>query len=537
MIQIYDTTLRDGNQSEEISFSTDDKLRIATKLDELGVAYIEGGWPGANPKDKRFFQEIRQYALSHARIAAFGSTHAAKTSADKDTNLTELIASQAPVLTIFGKTWDIHVTDALKIPLERNLELIAHSLRFLRPHAAELFYDAEHFFDGFKANPAYALACLRTAHEAGADVLVLCDTNGGCLPHEIAAAVDAVRRELPDAKLGIHTHNDSELAVANSIVAVQHGAIQVQGTINGYGERCGNANLCSVIANLELKLGMPCLPEGRLSRLTDTAEFVADVANLRSFARQPFTGKSAFTHKGGVHVAAVRKNPRTYEHIAPEAVGNRQRIVLSDQSGQSNILYKARQYGFELDKGDPFVLELLTELKNREDAGYEYAAAEASYELLVNRVLGRARTYFRIAAIRILDSLFTEDGEPFTEATVMLRVGGLLEHTAATGRGPVNAMDNALRKGLEKFYPALAEMQLLDFKVRVLSRPKNGNDTSGTASFVRVLIESGDRKARWTTVGVSYNIIEASRQALEDSINYKLFKDDQRKLTQAIREL
>jgi 2-isopropylmalate synthase len=536
MIQIYDTTLRDGNQSEEISFSTDDKLRIATKLDELGVAYIEGGWPGANPKDKRFFQEIQNYNLS-ARIAAFGSTHNAKANAENDTNLAELIASKAPVLTIFGKTWDIHVTEALKISLERNLELIADSLRFLRPHAAELFYDAEHFFDGFKDNPEYALACLRTAHEAGADVLVLCDTNGGALPHEIAAAMDAVRQHLPQAKLGIHTHNDGELAVANTLTAVRHGAVQVQGTINGYGERCGNANLCSVIPNLELKMGLACLPPGHLERLTDTAEFVADVANLRSFARQPFTGRSAFTHKGGVHVAAVRRNPRTYEHIPPERVGNRQRIVLSDQSGQSNILYKARQYGFQLDKGDPFVLELLSELKKREDEGYEYAAAEASYELLVNRVLGRARSYFRIAAIRILDSLFTENGEPFTEATVMLRVGGLLEHTAATGRGPVNAMDNALRKGLEKFYPALAQMELLDFKVRVLSRPQGATEGRGTASFVRVLIESGDRKSRWTTVGVSYNIIEASRQALEDSINYKLFKDDQRKLTEAIREI
>jgi len=536
-IQIYDTTLRDGTQSEELNLSTEDKLRIATKLDQLGVAYIEGGWPGSNPKDKRFFAEIRQYELNTAKLAAFGSTHAAKGTAETDANLQALVESGAPVLTIFGKTWDIHVTDALKITLERNLELIRDSLAFLRPHAQELFYDAEHFFDGYKTNADYALATLRAAVDAGADLLVLCDTNGGSLPEEIAAIMDDVQARLPGARLGIHVHNDCDLAVANSLAAVAHGAIQVQGTINGYGERCGNANLCSIIPNLELKMGKSCLPQGNLQRLTSTAAFVAEVANLRCFKRQPYTGQSAFTHKGGVHVAAVRRNPRTYEHIEPELVGNKQRIILSDLAGQSNILYKAKQYGFELDKGDPFVLELLTELKNREDQGYEYSAAEASYELLVNRVLGRARNYFRLMSFRILDSVFTEGVEPFTEATVMLRVGGMVEHTAATGKGPVNAMDCALRKGLERFYPNLNEMRLMDFKVRVLAVANKDEGHSGTASVVRVLIESGDQKSRWTTVGVSYNIIEASRQALEDSINYKLFKDDQKKLTQAIREI
>jgi len=536
-IQIYDTTLRDGTQSEELNLSTEDKLRIATKLDQLGVTYIEGGWPGSNPKDKRFFAEMRQYELQTARLAAFGSTHAAKVTAENDANLLSLVESKAPVLTIFGKTWDIHVTDALKITLERNLELIRDSLAFLRPHAQELFYDAEHFFDGYKANPEYAVTCLRTAWEAGAEILVLCDTNGGSLPEEVSSIMDAVRVQMPEAKFGIHVHNDCELAVANSLAAVRHGAVQVQGTMNGYGERCGNANLCSIIPTLELKMGMSCLPEGNLKRLTATSAFVSEVANLRCFKRQPYTGKSAFTHKGGVHVAAVRRNPRTYEHIEPELVGNKQRIVLSDLAGQSNILYKAKQYGFELDKGDPFVLELLTELKNREDQGYEYSAAEASYELLVNRVLGRARNYFRLISFRIMDSVFTEGAEPFTEATVMLRVGGVIEHTAATGKGPVNAMDCALRKGLERFYPNLGEMRLMDFKVRVLAVPTSDTGHSGTASVVRVLIESGDQKTRWTTVGVSYNIIEASRQALEDSINYKLFKDDQRKLTQAIRDI
>ena len=536
-IQIYDTTLRDGTQSEELSLSTEDKLRIATRLDQLGIAYIEGGWPGSNPKDKRFFAEMRQYELATARLAAFGSTHAAKLAAEDDPNLQALVESGAPVLTIFGKTWDIHVTDALKINLERNLELIRDSLTFLRPPAQDLFYAAEHFFDGYEAHPADALRCLRTARDAGADVLVLCDTNGGSLPEEVAAIMDAVRAELPEARLGIHVHNDCELAVANSLAAVRHGAVQVQGTINGYGERCGNANLCSIIPNLELKMGLSCLPAGHLERLTETSAFVSEVANLRCFKRQPYTGQSAFTHKGGVHVAAVRRNPRTYEHIEPELVGNKQRILLSDLAGQSNILFKAKQYGFELDKGDPFVLELLTELKTREDQGYEYSAAEASYELLVNRVLGRARNFLRLMSFRILDSVFTEGVEPFTEATVMLRVGGMVEHTAATGKGPVNAMDCALRKGLERFYPNLGEMRLLDFKVRVLAVANREDGHSGTASVVRVLIESGDQKSRWTTVGVSYNIIEASRQALEDSINYKLFKDDQKKLTQAIREI
>lgn len=536
-IQIYDTTLRDGTQSEELNLSTEDKLRIATKLDQLGVAYIEGGWPGSNPKDKRFFAEMRQYELKTAKLAAFGSTHAAKVTAETDTNLKELVDCGASVLTIFGKTWDIHVTEALKIPLERNLELIRDSLAFLRPHAQELFYDAEHFFDGYKANPEYATACMKTAWAAGADLLVLCDTNGGSMPEEISEIMEAIRTILPEAKFGIHVHNDCELAVANSLMAVRKGAIQVQGTINGYGERCGNANLCSIIPNLELKMGCSCLPAGNLDRLTSTAAFVSEVANLRCFKRQPYTGQSAFTHKGGVHVAAVRRNPRTYEHIAPELVGNKQRILLSDLAGQSNILFKAKQYGFDLDKGDPFVLELLTELKNREDRGYEYSAAEASYELLVNRVLGRARNYFRLISFRIMDSVFTENADPFTEATVMLRVGGVIEHTAATGKGPVNAMDTALRKGLERFYPNLNEMKLMDFKVRVLAGTITEDGHCGTASVVRVLIESGDHKSRWTTVGVSYNIIEASRQALEDSINYKLFKDDQKKLTQAIRNI
>ncbi len=534
-IQIYDTTLRDGSQAEDVHMSTEDKIRIARKLDELGVDYIEGGWPSSSPKDEKFFQEMQHYALHKSKLVAFGSTHPAKTTPEEDSNLEGLIQAKTNVVTIFGKTWDVHVQDALRTTLDRNLELIYNSLAYLRPKVQELFFDAEHFFDGFKANKEYAMSCLHQAIQGGADILVLCDTNGGTTPMELKEIIQEVQSELPDARLGIHAHNDSELAVANSLVAVDLGAMQVQGTINGYGERCGNANLCSVIPNLELKMGYSCLPENKLSLLTSTSHFVAEVVNIGAFHRQPFVGKSAFAHKGGIHVSAVRKNPRTYEHIVPEQVGNKQRILMSDMAGQSNILFKAKQYGFHLDKDDPFVLDLLSKLKDLESKGYEYAVAEASFELLLNRTLGRARSYFTLESFRVLESTKDVNEDPFSEATVMVRVGGMQEHTAATGKGPVNAMDNALRKALEKFYPSLKEMHLVDFKVRVFSINDSGT-YSGTASRVRVLIESADHNTRWVTVGVSYNIIEASRQALDDSLNYKLFKDDQAKLTRAIKE-
>jgi len=534
-IHIYDTTLRDGTQAEDVHLSTEDKIRIACKLDELGIDYIEGGWPGSNPTDQRFFTEIQNYALKHSTVAAFGSTHAAKKTPETDPNLAALVKARTRAVTIFGKSWDIHVRDALRTTLERNLEMICNSMAFLRPQVEELFFDAEHFFDGFKANREFALSCLKKALEGGADVLVLCDTNGGTTPMELSEIILEVQREIPAASLGIHAHNDSELAVANSLVAVDLGCVQVQGTINGYGERCGNANLCSIIPNLQLKMGYGCLEEDKLALLTSTSHFVSEVANIGTFHRQPFVGKSAFAHKGGVHVSAVRKNPKTYEHIVPELVGNKQRILLSDLAGQSNILFKARQYGFHLDKDDPFVLDLLSKLKNLESQGYEYAVAEASFELLLNRTLGRARRYFSLDSYRVLELKNEKNGQPFSEATVMVRVGGIQEHTAATGKGPVNALDNALRKALEKFYPSLAEMHLVDFKVRVFAVNDTGT-YSGTASRVRVLIESADQYCQWITVGVSFNIIEASRQALEDSLNYKLFKDDQAKLTRAIKE-
>jgi 2-isopropylmalate synthase len=535
----YDTTLRDGTQAEDINLTTEDKLRIALKLDELGLAYIEGGWPGSNPTDKRFFQEIQNYNLKTASISAFGSTHNHRGTAEADPNLKALVESGAPVATIFGKSWDIHVTEALGTTLPRNLELVGDSLRFLRGHFRELFFDAEHFFDGYKANPDYALSVLRRAHEAGVDVLVLCDTNGGTLPSDFRAIMTAAMAALPEARFGVHAHNDSGVAVANSIEGVELGAVQVQGTINGYGERCGNANLCSIIPSLMLKRGIDCLPEGKLALLTPTAHFVSEMVNQQPPSNQPYVGGGAFAHKGGVHVSAVVKNPLTYEHITPEAVGNERRVLLSDLSGQSNILYKAREFGFELDKNDPFVLELLTTIKEREALGYEYTAAEASYELLLNRVLGRARSYFTVTRYRVLDDNAYECMEPLTEATVMIKVGGRVKHTAATGRGPINALDKSIRKALRGFYPRLAEMRLLDFKVRVLSgtaADENcGKGGCGTASHVRVLVESGDAQKRWVTVGVSHNVIEASFQAMEDAINYKLFSDDKEKLTKALR--
>ncbi len=525
-IQIYDTTLRDGTQSEEINLTTEDKLLIARKLDELGVDFIEGGWPGSNPTDRQFFKEAARLRLSTSRLAAFGSTHNAKNSAEQDANLKSLVESGVQAATIFGKTWDMHVREALRVPLERNIELVRDSLAFLRPHFQDLFFDAEHFFDGFKANPNYALSVLRAAFEAGADALILCDTNGGTLPHELGPIFERLQSELPEAKFGIHVHNDSNTAVASSIEAVRLGAVQVQGTINGYGERCGNADLCSIIPCLELKMGMPCLPEGRISQLTHVAHFISETCNLRPFMRQPFVGRSAFAHKGGVHVSAILRDSRTYEHIAPEAVGNVQRVLLSDMAGRSNILAMARRYYEGLDKNDPCVETLLTEVKEREALGYEYSVAEASFILLFFRTMGWSKRYFDLINFRVLDAKRGGE-EPFSEATVQIKVQGKNVHTAADGRGPVNALDNALRKALCDVYPHLNEMKLVDFKVRVLSG--YARDTGGTASYVRVLIESSDKNEKWTTVGLSHNIIAASWQALVDSITYKLFKDDPQK--------
>jgi 2-isopropylmalate synthase len=531
-VKIYDTTLRDGTQAEELNLTTQDKVRIALKLDELGVQYIEGGWPGSNPTDRQFFEEIQKHDFQNSIIAAFGSTYNPKGTPETDAIFQSLLESNARVLTIFGKTWDMHATLALGIGEQENVDLIHKSIAYLKPHVDELFFDAEHFFDGFRNNKEFSLNCLAAAHEAGANVLVLCDTNGGSLPADVAEAIKAVRKRLPEAQIGIHTHNDSELAVANSLEAVRQGARHVQGTVNGYGERCGNANLCSIMPNLELKMGYSCIGADKLGKLTEVSHFISEIANLRPFLRQPFVGASAFAHKGGVHVSAVRKDSKTYEHIEPRLVGNRQRILLSDLSGRSNMLTKAEQFGHPLQKDDPRLDKLMKELKLRESMGFEYSVAEASFELMFHKIVsGQHLNYFKLLNFFVMDAKREEDAEPTSEATVMVEVGDQIEHTAATGMGPVNALDRALRKALERFYPSLNQVRLLDFKVRVMSGAVR--DTGGTASFVRVLIESGDGFERWTTVGVSHNIIEASWQAVVDSINYKLFRDDQRAIGKA----
>jgi len=522
-LTIYDTTLRDGTQAENFNLSVEDKLRITLKLDDLGVDFIEGGWPGSNPTSVQFFQEIQSYNLKHAKLSAFGSTRLFANPAPQDANLLALLAAKTPCVTIFGKTWDIHVDIALRISLDDNLTIIDDSLRFLRPHVEHLFYDAEHFFNGFKANKAYALATIEKARLAGADCLVLCDTNGGTLPTEIGLIMDEVMRffeekSLP-VSLGIHAHNDSETAVANSLVAVDHGANQVQGTINGFGERCGNANLTSIIPALALKMGYTFAAVEQLTKLTEVARFVNELANLPHNKYQPYVGAAAFAHKAGIHVAAVNRNPLTYEHITPEQVGNIRRILISDQSGKSNVLHKAKKFGLDLESTDPLVTTILKRLKELENQGFQYEGAEASFELLMRRAMGTMPSFFELKGFTVLNHKDTPEGVTKAEATIQLEVGGDTVHTAAMGEGPVNALDNALRKALTCFYPQLATVSLSDYKVRVLA------SEHGTGAQVRVLIESTDNKSQWGTVGVSHDIIEASWQALVDSISYKLLKD------------
>lgn len=519
LVKLYDTTLRDGTQAEDISFLVEDKLRIAHRLDELGIQYIEGGWPGSNPKDVAFFKDIKREKLSQAKIAAFGSTRRAKITPDKDHNLKTLVQAEPDVITIFGKTWDFHVREALRISLEENLELIFDSLEYLKARAPEVFYDAEHFFDGYKANPDYAIKTLKAAEEARADCIVLCDTNGGTMPFELVEIIKEVRKQIA-IPLGIHTHNDSECAVANSLHAVDQGIVQVQGTINGFGERCGNANLCSIIPALKVKMGRECISNEQLKKLRALSRFVYELANLSPNKHQAYVGNSAFAHKGGVHVSAIQRHPETYEHMRPEVVGNTTRVLVSDLSGRSNILAKAEEFNINMDSKDPVTLEILDNIKEMENRGYQFEGAEASFELLMKRALGTHRKFFSVIGFRVIDEKRHEDQKPFSEATIMIKVGGKVEHTAAEGNGPVNALDNALRKALEKFYPKLKEVKLMDYKVRVLPAGQ------GTASSIRVLIESGDKESRWGTVGVSENIIDASYQALIDSVEYKLHKSE-----------
>ncbi len=518
-IEIYDTTLRDGAQSEDISFSVEDKLRITEKLDEIGVHYIEGGWPGSNPRDIDYFKKVSRLKLKNSRIVAFGSTHRPKKKPAGDETLKSLLDSRTSVITIFGKTWDFHVREALRITLEENLDIIHDSIAYLKKHADKVFFDAEHFFDGYINNPKYALECLSAARDAGADCLVLCDTNGGTITTVLR---DTVRKVVKDFSLpvGVHIHNDIDCAVANSIIGVEAGASQVQGTINGLGERCGNANLISIIPNIQLKLGLKCISPEQMKKLRDVSRFVNEIANLRHFKRQPYTGDSAFAHKAGIHVSAIRKRPETYEHIRPELVGNSQRVLISDLAGRSNILRKAEEFGIKLSTDSAQLQDIVTNLKELENQGFQFEGAEASFELIMKKALGLHKRFFDLIGFRLIVEKRKEGEDPLSEATIMLRVGGHIEHTAATGKGPVNALDNALRKALEKFYPVLKDVKLHDYKVRVLTAGK------GTSAKVRVLIESGDREKRWGTVGVSENIIEASYQALVDSIEYKLLKEE-----------
>jgi 2-isopropylmalate synthase len=516
-LEIYDTTLRDGAQSEDVAFTVEDKLRIAQKLDELGVHYIEGGWPGANPKDILFFKEVKSLPLKKSQVVAFGSTRKSSYKVSEDPNLKALLGAQTEIVTLFGKTWDFHVTEALGISLKKNLTLISDSIAHLVSKGRRVFYDAEHFFDGYLADPQYAMRTLETAKKSGADRIILCDTNGGMMPWQIREIFMAVRKEI-GAPLGIHTHNDSEMAVANALIGVELGAVQVQGTINGVGERCGNANLCSLLPNLKLKMGIDCISDEQLQRLREVSRFVSEIANLSPNKHQPYVGDAAFAHKGGIHVHAVRKNARTYEHVLPEKVGNRQRVLISDYAGRSSLLEKAEEYGIPLTANSPKVHRILTSLKELEHQGFQFEGAEASFELLMKKAVGSHKRFFDLVGFRVIIEKRSQEEDPISEATIMVRVKDQVEHTAAVGNGPVNAIDNALRRALEKFYPSLKNVKLLDYKVRVLS------GSQGTESRVRVLIESGDGKAKWGTVGVSENIIEASWQALVDSIEYKLLK-------------
>jgi 2-isopropylmalate synthase len=522
-IWIYDTTLRDGAQREGLALSLEDKLRIARQLDQLGIPFIEGGWPGANPKDVQFFWQLKEEPLTQAEVVAFCSTRRPYKAAADDPMLQAILAAGTRWVTIFGKSWDMHVTEGLQTSLEENLAMIQDSIEYLTSQGRRVIYDAEHWFDGYKNNSGYALKTLQAALNAGAEWLVLCDTNGGCLPHEISQVVRDVIEALelgnPDSPgLGIHTHNDSGTAVANALASVLEGVRMVQGTINGYGERCGNANLCSLIPNLQLKLGFRCIQDDKLARLTQASRLISEVVNLAPDDHAPFVGRSAFAHKGGIHVSAVERNPLTYEHLEPEQVGNQRRIVISDQSGLSNVLAKARSFGHELDKHDPACRQILQRLKDLESEGYQFEAAEASFDLLMRDALGYRQQFFELKGFQVhCDMLLATSGNYSNSlATIKVAVNGEDILEAAEGNGPVSALDAALRKALQNFYPEIAQFYLTDYKVRIL------DGGAGTSAKTRVLIESSNGQQRWTTVGVSPNILDASYQAVVEGIEYGL---------------
>ena len=515
-ISILDTTLRDGTQGEAVSFTVEDKLMIVQKLDELGIDYIEGGWPGSNPKDKEFFSRARDLHLNHARLTAFGSTRFAKNPVDRDPNVRALLEAGTPAISIFGKSWDLHTQRALGISEEENLKLIAETVKYLKDHGREVIYDAEHFFDGYISNPPFALRTLEAARDSGADILCLCDTNGGTLTGRLTEITADVRKRF-DGVIGIHAHNDTDVAVANAVAAVEQGATHVQGTINGYGERCGNSNLCSIIANLELKLGHTTIGRDKLVQLTSVAKFVAELANLTLRNDQPYVGRSAFAHKGGVHVSAVLKDAATYEHVPPETVGNRQRVLLSDLSGRSNILYKLKQHGLADRLTEEARRELLERIKLMEYQGYELEAAEGTFELLVREALHPGTHFFDLVNLDVSTQVAGTKGTRVT-ATVTLKAADGVHSATASGHGPVNALDLCLRQCLSSLYPTIANVRLTDYKVRVLEPKK------GTAARVRVLIEWSDHRRSWTTVGVSENVIEASWQAMVDALRLELMR-------------
>lgn len=527
-VLIFDTTLRDGTQGEGVSLTVEDKLKIAAKLDDLGIHYIEGGWPGSNVKDIEFFQRVKSLKLKNAKITAFGSTRRKGIRAEEDANLNAILESGVQTASIFGKSWDFQVTAALQTTLEENEQMIYDSVRYLKSKGLEVIYDAEHYFDGFKSNPEYALSTILQAEKAGADWIVLCDTNGGTLPHEITEIVTKTKERIR-TPLGIHTHNDCELAVANTLAAVQAGARQVQGTFNGLGERCGNANLVSIIPNLQLKMGYSCIKPEQLATLTSTARYVSEVANITMPVNQPYVGRAAFAHKGGIHVSAVLRHAKTYEHIQPELVGNEQRVLVSELAGQSNLVFKAQELNLDFNLENEASRKLIQTIKELEHQGYQFEGADASLELLIRRTLQPEPERFTIESFKLLIEK-TGDNQVSTEAIVKVNVNGKSVYAAAEGNGPVNALDNALRKALEPFFPSIRDIHLTDYKVRVI------NEAEATAAKVRVLIEMSDHHTTWNTVGVSTNVIEASWEAVLDGIRYILRGQEAAEMPNDVRE-
>jgi len=520
-IQVYDSTLRDGAQAQGISYSVEDKIKIVERLDALGVTWIEAGNPGSNPKDLEFFRRVSELRLQHSKIIAFGSTRKIGIRAEDDSNLRSLLSANTDAVAIFGKSWDYQVTDILRTTLAENLAMIGDTISHLKSQGKQVVFDAEHFFDGYKANPQYALQALEAAANAGADCLCLCDTNGGTFPDVIREVTAMVVARFPENAVGIHCHNDCEMAVANSVAAVQAGATQVQGTINGIGERCGNANLCAIIPNIELKLGLTCLPAGSLVQLTSLARSVSEIANMPHNEKAPYVGNDAFAHKGGMHIDAVNKNPISYEHINPEVVGNTRRILMSEVAGRSTLLARINKLDPTLTKDSPETQRIVDKLKELEHDGYQFETAESSFELVVRKLLGKHQPFFELKEFKVMVTEPAVNGAN-SNAMIKIAVGGEEEITAAEGDGPVNALDKAVRKALERFYPSIREMKLTDYKVRVLDSDK------ASAAKVRVLIESSDGKAQWSTIGVSTDIIDASWRALVDAIEYKLVLEQER---------